>query len=131
MRVTAQWHDGAVLKGLRLGQAVQPRCDPAAVLLGEFLCFPQTAARRHGQHDLAGRRLDPERVAARLPVAPHPHQIDILVVDDLDRLRFGRPPVEERAERHVTLDCFGLRYCHRPIVKHPFQKKIKQAHPEV
>ena len=131
VRLAAQRNDAAVLERFCRRQVMQPRRDPAAVLLGEFPGFLQAAARRHRENDLAGRRLNAQRIAARLPVPANPHQIDVLVVDDLDRLRFGRSPVQERAERHVTLDCFGLRYCHRPVSKHPLRQKIKQTPAEV
>src|SRR5262249_4509373 len=66
MRDAAQRHVGAVSKWRSLRQPLEPRCNPAAMLLRKRLGFFQTAARRHGQDDLAGGRLDAQRVAPRL-----------------------------------------------------------------
>src|SRR5262249_58767607 len=47
----AQRNSDPVSKPYRLRQASKPRCDPAAMLLGELARFPQRAARRNGQND--------------------------------------------------------------------------------
>ena len=114
VRDAAQRHDRAVRERRRLRQAMQPRRDPAAVLLRECLRLLQAAARRHGEHDLARRGLDAQRVAARLPVPAQPDEIDRLVEDDLDRLRFGRTAIEQRAQRHdgTPHPKCPTKYCH-------------------
>ena len=48
----------------------------------------------------AGRGLNAQGVATRLPVPPHPHEIDRSVEEDLDRLRLTRAAIEQRAVRH-------------------------------
>ena len=89
----AQRNHGAVGEGRRRRQPVEPRRDPAAMLLGEFARLPQAAARRHGEHDFTRDGMDAQRVAPRLPVAAHTHQIDLTVEHDADRWRFARPAV--------------------------------------
>ncbi len=58
MRLPTQGNDRAMGEGFSLRQMIETRCDPAAVLLREILRFLQAAARRHRQHDLAGRGLE-------------------------------------------------------------------------
>ena len=86
VRHAAQRNLGAVRERRGFRQPLQPRRDPAAVLLREFLGFPDAAARRHGEHHLARGGVDAQRVAARLPVPPDAHEIDRPVEDDLNRL---------------------------------------------
>jgi len=81
-------------------QTAQPRRDPAAVLLRELLGLADAAARRHGEDDLASRRVNAQRIAAGLAVAADAHRIDRLIEDDLDRLRFARTAIKQGAQRH-------------------------------
>jgi hypothetical protein len=74
--------------------------DPPAMLLGESLRLLQAAAWRHGEHHLAGRDLDAQGVAPRLPMTANPHQIDRRLMYDLDGLRLSRPAIEKGAKRH-------------------------------
>src|SRR5690348_4115260 len=97
----AQRQYRAVGKGRRLRQAAQPRRDPAAMLLRELLGLTDAPARRHGEDDLAGRRVNAQCVAAGLAVAADPYRIDGLIEDDLDRLRFARTAIEQGAQRHL------------------------------
>ncbi len=76
VRHAAQRHHDAMRKRRRLRQPAEPRRDPAAMLLREGARLLQRAARRHRQDDFAGRRLDAQRIAPRLPVPPQPHRID-------------------------------------------------------
>ena len=84
MRHAAQRHLGAMRKRRRLRQPLQPRRDPAAMLLRELVRLLHAAARRHGEHDFARGGIDAQRVAARLPVPAQPDEIDRLVENDLD-----------------------------------------------
>ena len=86
--------------GAALRQPPEPRRDPAAVLLRELARLLQRAARRNGEHHFARRRLDAQRIAARLPVPAHAHEIDRAVEDDLDRLRLTWPAIKQRTLRH-------------------------------
>src|SRR5262249_36788327 len=100
MANAAQRQLRAMREGRGFRKPLETRRDPAAVLLGEVARLFQAAARRHGQDHLARRRLNAERIAARLSVPAHANEIDRLIEDDVDRLRFGRPTVEQGAERH-------------------------------
>ena len=103
----AQRNHRAVREWRRLRQPAEPRRDPAAVLLGEFARLLQAAARRHGEHDFAGGGMDAQRVAARLPVAAHAHQIDLAIEGDADRRRLARPAVEQAR----AMACEGSARC--------------------
>src|SRR6266511_1929933 len=84
MRLTAQRHVHAMRERRQLRQPLEPRGDPAAVLLREFFCFLDAAARRHGEDHFACGSVDAQRVAARLAMTAHAHEIDRLVENDLD-----------------------------------------------
>ena len=79
----AQRDHGAMRERRRYGQPAEPRRDPAAMFLGEFARLLQAAARRHGEHDFARDGMDAQRVAPRLPMAAHAHQIDFAIEDDV------------------------------------------------
>jgi hypothetical protein len=96
----AQRHDGAVGKRHGQRQAMHPRRDPAAVLLGKLLRLAKAAARRHGQDHFACGGLDAQGVAPRLAVPAHPHRKARLIELDLEGLRFARTAVEQGTQRH-------------------------------
>ncbi len=100
MRNAAQRQFAARRERRRLRQTAQARGNPGAVPLRERLRLLEAAARRHGQDDLAGRRLDAQRIAACQSVPAQPHQIDRGVERDLDRLRFLRRMEKQRAQPH-------------------------------
>ena len=95
VRLAAQGNGCSMCEGRRFRQPVQPRRDPAAMLLRKLLGFPQISARRHGQHDFPRRGLNAERVTARLAVPAHADEIDRLVKNDLERLRLGRAAIKK------------------------------------
>src|SRR5262249_55392019 len=100
MRLPAQRHFEAVGERRRLRQPLEPRRNPAAVLLRELFGFLYAAARRHGEDHLARRRIDAQRVTSRLAMTAQPHRIDRLVENDLDDRGLAWPTVKERAHRH-------------------------------
>jgi hypothetical protein len=115
VRLAAQRHLHPVRERGRLRQTLEPRRDPAAVLLGEFLCFPHAAARRHGENHLARGRVDTQRVAAGLAMAAQPHEIDRLVENDLYDRGLARTAIKQRTQRHrrkSTLEQPRAEYCH-------------------
>src|SRR3984957_6415800 len=96
VRQAAERNNDAVRKADGLRQAAEPGGDPAAVLLRERARFFQRAARRNREDHFTGRGGNAQRIAARLPVAPHAHEINRSVEDDLDGLRFTRPTIKQR-----------------------------------
>ena len=75
--------------------AIQPPC-----FCGEFARLLQAAARRHGEHDFTRHRMDAQRIAPRLPMPAHAHQIDFALESNADRRRLARPAIKQRAQRH-------------------------------
>src|SRR5262249_14917923 len=67
MLAAAQRQHGTVRKRRRCGEPSEPRRDPRAVFLGEFLRLFHAAARRHGEHDFAVRGMNAKRIAPCLP----------------------------------------------------------------
>ena len=115
MRHAAQRHFDPVRKGRRLRQPLEPRRDPTAVLLREFLRLLHAAARRHGENHLARRRIDAQRVAPRLAMAAQTHEIDSPVENDLDNRGLARSTIKQCAKRHgrkSTLQQPPAKYCH-------------------
>src|SRR4029453_4518125 len=100
MRLTAQRHVHAMRERRYLRQPLEPRGDPAAVLLREFFCFLDAAARRHGEDHFACGSIDAQRVASRLAMTAQAHEIDRLVENDLDDRRLAWTAIEQRAKRH-------------------------------
>src|SRR5690348_13023983 len=100
VRLAAQRNNGAVPKWRRRGQPLEPGGDPGAVLLREGAGVLDTAARRHGEHDFAGRRLHAQRITARLAVALQPHLIDRAVESNLEGARPPRALIKQGAKRH-------------------------------
>ncbi len=97
---TAQRHLGPMREWRRFRQPLEPRRDPAAVLLGEFLRFLQAAARRHGENHFARGCVDAQGVAPRLSVPSQSYEIDGLVENDLDGRWLTRTPIQQRTQRH-------------------------------
>ncbi len=93
----AQRQHGAVDEGHRLRQALEPRRDPGAVLLGEFAGLLQAAARRQGQHHFAGGGMDAQRVTARLAIAAQLHEVNLAAELDRDDRRFADPARKQGA----------------------------------
>ena len=115
MRLAAQRHLHPMRERRGLRQALEPRRDPAAMLLREFLCFPHAAAGRHGENDLARRRVDAQRVAACLAMTAQAHQIDRFVKNDLHGRGLARTAIQQRTKRHrrkSTLEQPRAEYCH-------------------
>jgi hypothetical protein len=100
MRLAAQGHDHAIGEWRGARQPIEPRGNPRAVLLRKLARLLESAARWNRQHDFARRRLDAQRVAPRLAMSPHAHEVDRPVKDDLDGLRLSRTAIEQRAQRH-------------------------------
>src|SRR3989442_14858048 len=96
----AQGHDGAVGEGDRLRQTSEPRRDPSSMPFGKCSGLAHVAARRHGEHDFARRRMDAKRVTSRAAMTAEPHEIHRFVEDELDGLWLARPAIEQRAQRH-------------------------------
>src|SRR5690349_24668065 len=82
---TAKGHLAAMCEWRRLGQPPEPRRDPCAVPLREVTGIPQAATRRDGQHHLARRGVDAQRVAPRLFMPAQAHQEHGTVEDNFDR----------------------------------------------
>src|SRR3982074_1510649 len=115
VRLTAQRHLHPMRERRGLRQALEPRRDPAAVLLCELFCFPHAAAWRHRKNHLARRRIDAQRVAACLAMTSQAHQIDRFVKDDLHDRGLARTAIQQRAKRHrrkSTLEQPRAEYCH-------------------
>ena len=131
VRHAAQRHDGAFGKGRGFRQPPEPRRDPAAVLLRKGARLLDRAARRYGQNDFARRRLDAQRIAARLAMPLEPHRIDRSVECDLDRLRLARAAKEQRALRHgrVTPTRHEWRREMRQRTRHETQHKSRPIVP--
>ena len=87
-------------KWRRFRQPLEPRGDPAAVLLRELFCLLHAAARRHGEHHLARRGVDAQRITPCLTMAAHADEIDRLVENDLDDRRLTWTAIEQRTKRH-------------------------------
>jgi hypothetical protein len=87
VRDAAQWEYGAVHERRAIRQTAQPGRYPRTVLLRKLPGLSYAAARRHGEHDLAARRVDAQRVPPRLSVTAHAHQIDLTVELDCDGRR--------------------------------------------
>src|SRR5262249_5612176 len=66
MRLAAQRPLDAVRERRRCRQALEPRRNPAAVLLRELFRLLEAAARRHGENHVAGGGVDAQRIASRL-----------------------------------------------------------------
>jgi hypothetical protein len=103
VRRAAQRHHGARGERRGLRQPAQPRRDPGAVLLRESLGVGDAAAQRHGENNVAARRLDAQGVAARLPVPAQAHRIDDAIELDLDGRYLARPPIKPREQPHGSL----------------------------
>src|SRR5262249_21312325 len=111
--VTPQRYLNSVGKGRRRRQALEPRRDPAAVLLRELFRLLEAAARRHGENHLAGGGVDAQRVASRLAMTPQAHEINRFVENDLNDRGLARTAIEQRAQRHgSTLEQPRRKYCH-------------------
>src|SRR5262249_58889803 len=94
-------------------QALGPRRDPAAVLLGELLRLLEAAARRHGENHLARGGVDAQRIASGLAMAAQAHEVNRFVEDDLNDRGLARTAIEQRAKRHgSTLEQPRRKYCH-------------------
>src|SRR5215472_14030771 len=89
-----QRHVRSMLKGSGLRQALEPRRNPAAMVLRELFCLAQAPARRHCEHNFARGCVDAERVASRLPVATHANEIDRFVENHLNDRGFAWPSVK-------------------------------------
>src|SRR3954469_9971421 len=101
VRQAAQRDRGARFERHELGQAAEPRGDPGPVLECESLRFLDAPARRKRQYHLARRRLHAQRIAPRLPMPTHAHEINRAIEVDFDRLRLDWTAVEKGAERHL------------------------------
>src|SRR5262249_39326414 len=66
MGFTAQRYLDPMRERRRLRQALEPRRDPAAVLLRELFRLLEAAARRHGENHLARGGVDAQRIASGL-----------------------------------------------------------------
>src|SRR5262249_41597665 len=95
MRHAAERHDGPISERRRLGETLQSRRDPAAVLLREVTRFPQAAAWRNRKYNLTRGRVDAQGIAPRPAVAADAYAIGRTVEDDLDHVRHGRPAIEQ------------------------------------
>ena len=101
--------------GAAFGQALEPRGDPAAVLLCELLGLLDAAARRHGENHLARGGVDAQGVASRLAMPAQAHEIDRPVENHLNDRGLARTTIEQRAKRHrrkSTLEQPRAKYCH-------------------
>src|SRR6516225_2067255 len=113
MRLAAQRHLDAVRERCRCRQALEPRGDPAAVLLRELFRLLEAAARRHGENHLAGGGVDAQRIASRLAMPAQAHEINRFVENDLNNRGLARTAIEQRAQRHgSTLEQPRRKYCH-------------------
>src|SRR5262249_53019169 len=100
VRIAAQRHVHPMRERRCFRQPLEPRRDPAAVLLRELFGFLNAAARRHGENHLARGGVDPQRVASRLAMTAQPHEMDRLVEYDLNDRGLARTAIEQRAKRH-------------------------------
>ena len=75
--------------------AIQPPCFCAKACASRY-----AAARRHGQHHFARRRLNAQRVAPRLAVTLHANRIGGAVKMNGDETRLGGAAIKQRAQRH-------------------------------
>ena len=115
MRRAAQRHLHPVRERRRLRQPLEPRRDPAAVLLRELFRLLHAAARRHGENHLARGGIDAQGVASRLAMPPQAHEIDGSVENDLHDRGLARTAIEQCAKRHgrkSTLEQPRAKYCH-------------------
>jgi len=103
VRGAAQGHERALNKWGRRRQPAQPRRDPGAAALGEGLGVRQGPAQRDGEHDLAGRRVNAQRVAPGLLLAIEAHAIGRRIEYDIDGRRVRRAAKERK--RHER--CLG------------------------
>lgn len=71
MRRAAKGYGDPVGKACRLGEAADPRSDPAGMPIGELGRRGDAAAQWHGQDDSPLGRADPQRVATRIGEASH------------------------------------------------------------
>jgi len=113
MRLAAQRQLDAVRERRRGRQALEPRRDPAAVLLRELFRLLEAAARRHGENHVAGGGVDAQRIASRLAMTAQAHEINRFVENDLNDRGLARTAIEQRAQRHrSTLKQPRRKYCH-------------------
>src|SRR4029077_4694516 len=95
----AQRQHGTVCKRSRGGEPLEPCPDPGTVFLGEIFRLFHAAARRHGEHDFASCGVYAKRVAARLPMPAHVHEINLAVEMNRDRRRLAGAAKKQGAQR--------------------------------
>src|SRR5262249_60892311 len=97
---TAQRYLDPMLERRRLRQALEPRRDPAPVLLRELFRLLEAAARRHGENHLARGGVDAQRIASGLAMTAQAYEVNRFVEDDLNDRGLARTTIEQRAQRH-------------------------------
>src|SRR5262245_66013623 len=93
MWFTAQRYLNPGRERRRLRQALEPRRDPAAVLLRELLRLLEAAARRHGENHLARGGVDEQRIASGLAMTAQAHEMNRFGVEELNEQGLGRTAV--------------------------------------